>query len=457
MVRHNKFRIIIFILATLFITGSAQAQSGHVWGENARDDYDPEMVVAVQRAVNAYMPNDSMYAISDISSTPDPYAYLATVVVMPLETDPENWNFNRHVTSYFWVHLIQAPWGYVGAVQGTPEYDNQVLLTENLNQDHIDLLLEPRLNQIEEPQSFSRSVMEFLSLETTSNSRNDSGPISPNDPVFAHPIFPWYPGKVVRYGVLGVHDFGYDANLPGWKAVDFVSSPIISGTLSAPNMWYASQGGIIAMLCNDGTQTAFVINSVNFAYVHLVPNYKLKTFYAVKQGEELGPAVQGSSNTNCGYTDQTIETYHLHIGFPANSNPVWEEFRLIEYTETFENSAGVVISPTMFITSTWETSPVEIPPNPENIGFHEGTNFWDYFTSGVLGYFGRAATIFPDRQGSLINLARIAAVVDISLRLIYTVAVLNFEIPMTILATVLVLEGIRLVYVLYRSIRKLTI
>lgn len=399
------------------------------------------------------MQPDMMYAISDISSTPDPMAYLATVVAMPLETDQYDWSFNVDVRYYFWVHLLQTKWGYIGAVQGSPEYDSQVAITQNLESEQIELLLEPVMNEPEEPpQTFVRAALQFLTLEDSTE--DEEIIISPNDPRLDHPIFPWYPGKVVSYGVLGVHDFGYEYNLPGWKAVDFVSSPIISGTLSAPNMWYASQRGIIAMLCNDGTQVAFRIN--NFAYLHLVPNYKHTTFYVVEQGEELGAAVQGTYNTQCGYADQTSETYHLHMGFPANSNPVFEEFRLIESSETWINSAGVVISPTMFLTSTWNTSPVDIPPDPGNYGVYDGTNFWDYFQNGILGYVGRAATMFPEKQG-LVNVVRIYSTAEVALRLIYMVAVLNFEWPMAIFTTILILEGIRWIWVGYRFVRKLTI
>ncbi len=122
-------------------------------------------------------------------------------------------------------------------------------------------------------------------------------------------MLPWKTG-VMWFGPRGVHDLGF--GLPGWLAVDWVSS---GKDGEAPNLVYAAQAGEVSYVCRDQTQISIRVG--NLFYAHLVDN-GIQVGDHFDQGELIGSMVPGTFSDYCGWAAQPDGMYHLHWGFPGS-------------------------------------------------------------------------------------------------------------------------------------------
>lgn len=149
-------------------------------------------------------------------------------------------------------------------------------------------------------------------------------------PVFAMPVlgpgggayvrFPWDPGKVVQYGILGAHAVGF-SQTGNWSGIDLVSGTDM-GSSAASDAVYASVAGQIDYVCNDGQTVAVRISGGGdyFLYAHMLENATLVMDQNFSQGALLGNLKHGSfPNEGCGHAIQQATHYHLHWGVLRNA------------------------------------------------------------------------------------------------------------------------------------------
>jgi len=243
--------------------------------------------IAVQEAlVNAnevLSPVSDYYAITDLSYF-DQWLFVSVIGLAGISSDL-SWNLLDNGT-WFGLVLLKADrdGNWSGALEGTDEF-SQILyeIPSNILEDDTKLNLDP-LTRAEIPLSGY--------------------------------IFPWQTGKSMKYGSLGVHDNGFPGVVTGWKAVDFVSDGD-TGAGHAPNQLLASASGTINYKCTPGAgQNSTAIRIGDLMYTHMVNDGNLYVGRYFSQGETMGMMKAGSFSENCGYADQSAQSFHVHWGFP---------------------------------------------------------------------------------------------------------------------------------------------
>ncbi|MFZ2422817.1 MAG: hypothetical protein WA029_16920, partial [Anaerolineae bacterium] len=180
---------------------------------------------------------------------------------------------------------------------------------------------------VEGTQAFSVLLAEIPETILTATARQSLDPLQRSQAPASTYRFPWPSGTNMQYGVLGVHDAGFNGwgGISNWKAVDFLSDNN-TGAGHAPNRLLAAASGTIGAVCNDGTSVAIRIGDL--LYAHLLNNSNLQTGHSFSQGNEIGQLKTGSFNANCGWADQGGNWFHVHWGFPNTGSLQVEDWTL---------------------------------------------------------------------------------------------------------------------------------
>lgn len=135
--------------------------------------------------------------------------------------------------------------------------------------------------------------------------------------------FPWQSGKKMMFGSRGVHGSG-DYGTSGMLAVDLVGGDNLGSGVAGPNI-YASDGGTVDYVCDDGTSVAIRTHNTTtgdyFIYAHLMDNTNLAMDHVFLKNSAIGVLRYGSFNDTCGWAEQQASNYHLHWMFtPAGGS-----------------------------------------------------------------------------------------------------------------------------------------
>lgn len=419
------WRVILILCVLLAIPSNASASS-FKWADDPFD-WPDEIVDAVHYTVNKYgtfLNRDSYYAISYLGqSKTDQYTWYATLLELDPNCDPSNWGFMQDGLADYQLTITHTDVGF------TAQFDNMP------SRNPARAFVETKRDQVE------TTLMQRSVLAET-------------------PIMPWLKGTYAYYGLLGLHLYdAYGSNsYPGWYAVDFIGGPFM-GETGMPNAVYASTSGQITVLCTDDTQMGIRIGI--YQYLHLVPTTDLYTGKVVNQGNYLGTLITGDSDTNCGYTDQLEDNYHLHFGF----KPVWP-MRFENYSLTYETfmdvHEGTLYEPGDNLYAEWlsDVDPDILPPGlPDdyNIGVYHGDSLWDGLVNGVVfAAINFANRLFPS-AADLLPTMQILSIAAISIALIYMVALVNFTFPLAVFSTISLLEIVRLGKAIWQQIKSIFI
>jgi len=395
----------------------ARADGLYQWADDPMP-WPPDMVSEIRMTITKsgyWLDKNNYYAIGSLSqSVDDPYIWYATILILSPGADPHHWQFEQDVVDDFQMVL---------------DYAN----------------LDGRIAEFVNPpaDTLGEQITRALLVRDTDI---DIG--------VDKPIFPWMKDTYAYYGALGIHSYG--TNYPGWFAIDFVSGPFM-GETGAPNAVFAATDGKVTVLCTDATQTGIKIGQ--FQYLHL--NTGAVNIYdgkSVRQGEYLGSLILGTHDTNCGYTDQSDENYHLHFGFKGEE--VIIENYVLGYGVLVDQRTSEVIEPEENILAEW-TSELIAPPIPPgvppdyNIGIYRNDSFWDFLVGGFQNMsFQISASLFP-QAADMLPKEFILRVTGITLALIYMVSLVNFWFVTLVFTLIGIMEIARFTLGTYKFIKSL--
>jgi len=213
-------------------------------------------------------------------------------------------------------------------------------------------------------------------------------------------MFPWEPGKAMKYGIFGVHDEGGYGTV-GMQFVDFISGDDLGISAASPAV-LASDAGIVDYVCNDGVTVAIrTHNSTTgdyFLYAHMLENDNLELSHTFPtQGNLIGILKYGSFagglSPNCGWAIQQPKHYHLHWGFVPSGDKYQVGGCVISMeSEVWTCGDNIVKTNGWLIGSGGYVDNNNIDPitgEPITGGVNDGGNtsvpgFWDYMLTGLL-------------------------------------------------------------------------
>ncbi len=251
-------------------------------------------------------------------------------------------------------------------------------------------------------------------------------------------ILPFRDGTTATYGVLGVHNCGFQLN--GWKAVDLFPSE---------NMVYAANEGQVSYVCRDTHQVALRIG--DYLYTHLVDTGQA-TGDQYAQGQAISGMVPGTYDDTCGYADQQAEHYHVHFCFLPNPAGAWAaDGYAINVNQGYWVKGEETVEPLGTLTADWANAGVSPPGAASTVG----GNFWDGLISGVMDLVAPTMEKLPEHQGMDIS-SRVTSTMATPLRLLYLVILVNFDmrVVMWVVGIITVLEAVRLIYAAWMWVKR---
>lgn len=251
-------------------------------------------------------------------------------------------------------------------------------------------------------------------------------------------ILPFRSGTTAIYGMLGVHNCGFSLN--GWSAVDLFPSE---------NMVYAANDGSTSYVCRDDHQVSLRIGG--FLYAHILDTGQA-TGDDYSQGQQIGGMALGTFDDTCGYADQQPDHYHVHFCFQQNGAGTFsaDGYALNIYNGNWVRGEETV-SPTGTLTATWtnaEGDPISGPTARFNL--------WDEITKGVINLVKSSISGLPDHQDMQIPEKIMGKATPIIQLLSPTVfSMFAMTIPIFVVFTIMLLEGVRFVMAVYMLIKRL--
>lgn len=254
-------------------------------------------------------------------------------------------------------------------------------------------------------------------------------------------LFPFDAGTFVIFGPRGVHGSG-DFGTSGMLAVDLVSGDDYGGS-AASDAVYASDGGSIDYVCDDGTSVAVRTYSATtgdyFIYAHLLDNANLTMSHAFEQAELIGTLKHGSFDDDCGWAEQKSNHWHNHWMFvPASGAFRAEDCILTVSTQKWTCGTKTVgVGGQLYGgggSSSYGTSgdgaddPGTSSPGGTGSANRE-TSFFDYFLIGMASIWDRTMLLaLPEHSTSLISFFSILInAVRLALRIAYVVVHFNIN------------------------------
>lgn len=268
--------------------------------------------------------------------------------------------------------------------------------------------------------------------------------------------FPMEAGKKMVYGILGVHDAGWNGipELEPWLAVDFISR--IEDDYAGMDA-YNHLGTTIEVMytCHDvnNVSVVFGFRSLPWVvtpvaiYTHFLPLYSFSKGATFDDGDPMGYLAMGTfGNAGCGYTNQAEDHYHLHYGFPDTlnfdgSSLSWGGYFLDTATQVFTSATdpGDVVAANGILRNSDGSND---PP----VGASVGNHIWTFLLDGLIELVRVALVGMPDHKA--MNLAlTMGGMAAIVLRMTWLIVLTNFNmvIPMICLGVWFFAEAIRMV------------
>ena len=331
----KRIPFLLFVLLSLGLLtltgGAARAQDSFVMVKGLAD-VDQLVANAVQKAlINAsgVVPTSKYFAISNIRDDKD-WLFVSVVV---LENLREDIGWSLEDSKWFGLVLLKRneSGSWIGASEGTIEFSQLVLKTP-------DTILDRKAKQLLDPIQRKRS------------------------PRQGGYIFPWDAGLSMFYGELGVHNSGYYSmwNVPGWRAIDFVSDGDTLQGHASDKVIAATSGSIVGAICADNTSVAIKVNDL--IYAHLLMNGKLYPGSKFNQKDEIGRLRHGWFSDNCGFANQGSGWFHLHMGFPNTEYFQMGNWILNTSSQVWQKGRDFCYANKCWLSSN-ESSPA-IPPTP---------------------------------------------------------------------------------------------
>ncbi len=249
-------------------------------------------------------------------------------------------------------------------------------------------------------------------------------------------ILPFRDETTATYGVLGVHNCGFQLN--GWKAVDLFPTE---------NMIYSTNDGSVSYVCRDDTQVALRIG--DNLYTHLVDTGQA-TGDRYTQGQAIAGMVPGTYDADCGYADQQPDHYHVHFCFIPNPAGTWAaDGYALNVGNGFWVKGEETVEPLGSLTADWANAGVKPP------GSTVGGNFWDGIIGGVMQLVRPTVEQLPEHQSMDIS-DTVTGLLETPMRLLYLVILVNFDmtIVMWVVGIIAILEAVRLIYALWMWVKR---
>ncbi len=413
MVKKRCRLVIIFmLLAVLVIYPSTVKAAGIVWASHTVPV--PPVLLDVAADMLAAAPPAAYYAVTNVTEKQN--IYVLSILGLGADVDPGDWSIDDAV----WLGTVaikSTDAGYIGGLEGSQEYDQ---LTRGV------FYLEPP--ELGDPASPAGGT---------------------DGEYYTGPLLPIKPGTQAVFGPRGFHSAGY--SLTGWYAIDVVSGSDL-GSNAAPNMVYGAADGQISYVCKDAVSVAVVAG--DYLYAHIVDNSNLITGYQVKRGVGFGSLVTGNTNDSCGWTTQQPNHWHVHFGFnPSNTS------YLANYQIDINGSRFIKAGESYYVGDTLTNLNLSSGDNPgTDPGELTGDNFWDGIVSGFVGFVNKQIlTTLPNADKAVENAAVFINAGGVTLRIFFVILASNFKLGVFafVVIAILIMESVRLPFIIYRLILKL--
>jgi hypothetical protein len=295
----------------------------------------------------------------------------------------------------------------------------------------------------------------------------DDGEQTINSPTWGEKFrWPMEEGKDFIFGVLGVHEAGFDAVHRGnMMAIDFVSGAGLAAN-SAGSAIYAMGDGSVDYVCRDGTSVAVRMSSgilssaPDLIYAHLLDNPGLYVGRKFAKGELIGALRAGDFDDTCGYADQDPANYHLHLGVELTSFEFFIGEGVVHYLQiedcrlwierNYFDCSGKRIGPGQWFSGGdgGETNGTR-PWSPKN--------FWDWIVYGIESLFNEVIAILLPAGPSRLMASSLYDTATLYLQITYTLAMTNFDmtLPLMLFAGFVTLEISRILLATWRLFKKL--
>lgn len=235
----------------------------------------------------------------------------------------------------------------------------------------------------------------------------------------AYVAFPFASGSAAQYGPRGVHGSG-DYGTSGMLAVDLVGGDGM-GASSMPPYAYASDGGAIDYVCDDGTSVAIRTHNSStgdyFLYAHLLDNSNLAIGHEFGQGELLGSLKYGTFDDTCGWAQQQATQYHIHWMFIPSGGKFQVGSCTLKVSTQVWDCGGETIKTGNYLTGGGGFA------NPGNTSGTSGAGsavtdptFWDYILVALVAIVDPFKKMLPSHT-SFAYVYMISNVSDIVIRL----------------------------------------
>lgn len=221
--------------------------------------------------------------------------------------------------------------------------------------------------------------------------------------------FPWQSGAKMLFGPRGVHGGGL--SISSGVGIDWVGGNDL-GAGVASDVVYASAGGEITSVCEDGTSLGLRIEGGGntFGYLHLDPDSNLEQGMTVSAGQALGSLKHGSFNDTCGWADQTANHYHLHWVIQPSAGKYLAEGWVLKDGKWTRGNQSVAVNQYMLGgsgTGGGDDDPpggstIVVIPGEDVVG--GGYRIWDYFIMAVNSAWGWVKPKMPNPDSNLARL-----------------------------------------------------
>ncbi len=274
--------------------------------------------------------------------------------------------------------------------------------------------------------------------------------------------FPFTPGKKAQYGPLGVH------NSWGLHSVDLFGGYNWGSDVYSEA--YAATDGDIIWYCDDGTQVTIKVHGPagDMIYAHLEPgNTSLYNGGQVRQRRSLGGLVAGDiQSSECGYADQPNDQYHLHWGFEPNAGEgdamMVEGCFLTISTEQWQCGSGLIVGIGGWLVSGSTYVPIDDPDDPGDDPTGPttgGGHIWDGPISAISSIFQALIVAYlPNTIGlSAETVAGMEELInnELSLANLLLPFIINFSIPLAIIAAILIIEPVVIIIQVYLVVKRM--
>jgi Concanavalin A-like lectin/glucanases superfamily len=293
-------------------------------------------------------------------------------------------------------------------------------------------------------------------------------------------VFPWQQGTYAVYGPEGIHHD--NLKFSGDDAVDFLGDDAWQSSM--PPYMYAPVSGTVEWSCQGPHNGGIILKTPSgdeFMLFHLAPNQSAFTIGTVfQQGAEIGRLAYGTFNDTiapyyCGDAHQAANEYHVHFAWMPSGTTFSMGGCILNLSSQNWVCGNTTIPPTGQgqIMNNGGSAPVPTPAGPTPtpggptstpvVGGYTpvggGEHVWNGIIQAVIDFINTNAGTLLGRHTPNPKLAfAVNQVWTTDMSIVWMVQALNMItiIPgLFIWGLILLIEGIRWVYVAYRYIVRL--